>query len=1017
MKTRVLSSIMLTVIMGCVLIPFQSKAQSSSISGNIDVIVNVSQDEMQPYVTAFEKKYPDVNVSLEYCSDYENDIRKRIDSGAYGDVLFVPAYLSKDEYSSYFDRFGSFEKLSEKYRYLDQGKTVGDDVYGMPSSAYITGIVYNRKVFDEAGITQQPTTSREFLQDLRQISDRTDAIPFYTNYADSWALQYWNVFPYIEMTGDAGNKFDSFIYEKNPFGKGSSHYQVDQLLYDIVKNGLAGDNPEKTNWNDSKALLNQGKIGCMVTGSWAVIQFLKAGDNAGDIGFMPYPNAVDGRQYVTLSADYCYGISSKSKNPDAARAFITFMLDESGYALDHENLSICKTDPMPDFYSNMQNVTIMSPKQASDREYQIYKTLSAGFNPEDTSEIQRIIRAADGSEGISFDDIMAEWNKKWESSRTADMKADDNAAMAADQLWQGNQVQKDNYDVQLSLSEKAYVQGKRKVNVGYVSQMAPYSYESKGAAAGAAIEILNVIAEQTGLTLEYIPYHTEADLEEAVARGTVDMAACIEDTDTDLILSRSFFTGTPAIVYNNRFAAENISSNAEAVIRGSSLNFLSQKHRKISVDSCSDAIRAVREGKVQYCVMDSYEASYYLRRNGISGLTMEPLTSQYGMVFAYSGQTDNRLVSICNKYIYSMNDADIQMRVLNHLNSVAETITLKRFIESNPVTSILVIILIAGVLVVLTLIALISSIRTARTKELAAKRYEKLAELSEEYLFEYSYETHLLKFDSKFRDSFGVGQEMHIEAGMVQNENEELRHFIQKTIDCMNDGKNTSDLIPYEHNGVKEWYRAVISRIYDQDGKRPIQIIGKLVSAESEIREQEKLRRKAETDELTGLMNRAGFEAAYNGICKDIPDSSCVYAMLDLDNFKMVNDTLGHQGGDNALCFIADQLKTLYGKYDIAGRMGGDEFVLFAANVTSDGVEKMMERLLSQMHTRLGNDMGEIQITVSIGAFYSMHRVPLEDGIRRADEALYEKKRAGKDGILIRTESESRATDETDKML
>ena len=61
--------------------------------------------------------------------------------------------------------------------------------------------------------------------------------------------------------------------------------------------------------------------------------------------------------------------------------------------------------------------------------------------------------------------------------------------------------------------------------------------------------------------------------------------------------------------------------------------------------------------------------------------------------------------------------------------------------------------------------------------------------------------------------------------------------------------------------------------------------------------------------------------------------------------------------------------------------------------------------------------MGEIQITVSIGAFYSMHRVPLEDGIRRADEALYEKKRAGKDGILIRTESESRATDETDKML
>ena len=439
-----------------------------AVTGEIEVISNVSEEIMQTYIDNFEKKYPGVTVEYHCYDNYEEKVSARFEEGDYADVLMVPSFLGADAYAQYLEPLGDYDELSEKYNYLEDGKLVNKVVYGIPSSAYVAGILYNKDVFYKAGITDTPKSTEEFIAALEAIKERTDAIPFYTNYSDAWALQSWETFPYIEMTGDSNYRNNTYVNELNPFRSGSTHYQVYCLLYDIVSNGLAGDTPMETNWEESKVMLNNGEIGCMVMGSWSITQFKHAGENSDSVAFMPFPNEINGEQYMTISTDYCYSISNKSENKEAARAYIDYMLDESGYALNQETLSIVKTDPYPDSYGDMQKAIVINSKVATSENYDKRQKLSANLNLEDTAETKRVIESAAGASEESFNDIMDDWNTRWESSRTADMQSSDDILRFAE-----DSVITDTYEVNYSKTEEDYLKEKKNLTIGYLKNMAP----------------------------------------------------------------------------------------------------------------------------------------------------------------------------------------------------------------------------------------------------------------------------------------------------------------------------------------------------------------------------------------------------------------------------------------------------------------------------------------------------------------------------------------------------------------
>lgn len=151
------------------------------------------------------------------------------------------------------------------------------------------GFVYDKTVWQQAGITDWPKTSAEFLTDLKAIKSKTSATPYYTDYKDGWPLTAWTqVQGAVTCDPKAG---DEPADDPGPWKAGSDLNVGDTLLYNIVHDKLYEQDPTTTNWENSKNLLATGKIGTMWLGSWVIVQMQdaarKAGQDPGEIGYMP----------------------------------------------------------------------------------------------------------------------------------------------------------------------------------------------------------------------------------------------------------------------------------------------------------------------------------------------------------------------------------------------------------------------------------------------------------------------------------------------------------------------------------------------------------------------------------------------------------------------------------------------------------------------------------------------------------------------------------------------------------
>ncbi len=154
----------------------------------------------------------------------------------------------------------------------------------------------------------------------------------------------------------------------------------------------------------------------------------------------------------------------------------------------------------------------------------------------------------------------------------------------------------------------------------------------------------------------------------------------------------------------------------------------------------------------------------------------------------------------------------------------------------------------------------------------------------------------------------------------------------------------------------------------------------------------EKLNFKASHDELTGVYNRSGYELITSGL-----DLNTTYMMLiDVDNFKGINDTYGHETGDKALVKISRALKHAVREDDYICRIGGDEFVVLM--VHSGGLEEsMIKKKIEQINNEIGNtDDGLPPLSISVGVIHGQNVLSTESMFEKADKAIYEAKQHGK---------------------
>lgn len=168
--------------------------------------------------------------------------------------------------------------------------------------------------------------------------------------------------------------------------------------------------------------------------------------------------------------------------------------------------------------------------------------------------------------------------------------------------------------------------------------------------------------------------------------------------------------------------------------------------------------------------------------------------------------------------------------------------------------------------------------------------------------------------------------------------------------------------------------------------------------------ELEKMKKEAVTDYLTGITNRSGCEKEIEEYFMTAPkESLSAFLLVDLDNFKSINDKLGHQQGDQVLKEVAGIIKSSYRNTDIVARLGGDEFVVFMKNVGREEVIYLhAEDLLKKLALVYENGHVSVKIGASIGiALAPRHGKSFKALYERADKALYKGKLSGKNQFCI----------------
>lgn len=334
----------------------QTSTNKQTVGGELTVLTDRTDSDglFKEIETKFIKNYPDVTaVHYENIADYDKTVMTRLNSGDYGDVLFIPFSMAgnRENYPNYFTSIGTTKELSKKYLDVYEADYNGQ-VYGLPVALNSLGFIYNQQVLKEAGISEEPTTTEDFLKDLETIKAKTTATPFYANYQTvaMWAGA---------LTSFGGEQFKSATLSSgDAFAKGMPIRQVMDLFYAMASKGLIEKDPLTLDSQTAFQQLAAGKIAMLMHGSQEVATI--QGESKDTIKIMNFPVTTKGKTSLPLGAPAVMGVNKHSKNKKTAEAFVTFFTSKaSGYSEALHGIPNAKADLSKDQQTLITNSNVI----------------------------------------------------------------------------------------------------------------------------------------------------------------------------------------------------------------------------------------------------------------------------------------------------------------------------------------------------------------------------------------------------------------------------------------------------------------------------------------------------------------------------------------------------------------------------------------------------------------------------------------------------------------------------------
>ena len=304
--------------------------------------------------------------------------------------------------------------------------------------------------------------------------------------------------------------------------------------------------------------------------------------------------------------------------------------------------------------------------------------------------------------------------------------------------------------------------------------------------------------------------------------------------------------------------------------------------------------------------------------------------------------------------------------------------------------------------------------------EFQREKYKMVADILEDIIFEYDCDSDTMVFSDKYKHVFEENPVLFsfkskLMQGKLNDDSQEdesellygnrgpqesninYLDMLDSIENRKNDGNYYGEYF-VNYKGVhSKWYSITASGIYDDDLKLT-KIIGALRDIDTIKKEQRKLYDKSRLDSLTGLLNKVSTqEEITKKITEGLVEGVSALIMIDIDDFKSINDVYGHLVGDKVIIAIANILKSSFRNEDVAGRVGGDEFQVFMSGILDR--EMVVERVASIIEKV--KNIPVASVAVSVGIAFTSESETYNVLYNKADSALYSAKRNGKNRYEI----------------
>ncbi len=289
--------------------------------------------------------------------------------------------------------------------------------------------------------------------------------------------------------------------------------------------------------------------------------------------------------------------------------------------------------------------------------------------------------------------------------------------------------------------------------------------------------------------------------------------------------------------------------------------------------------------------------------------------------------------------------------------------------------------------------------------KLLNERYKMLEEAADELPFDYDVERKRFRIPQKY---FDMGKmvdqknEYQEYSEAIADIYEEDRENFERMIEFAS-GKEVTGFVDYRLNlaGEKQrrnyvWYRTYYHSIAGGTGN-VMRIIGRTYDISNDQKIKERMSEELKREPLTRLLNKVAAKNEVEEFLGQEPSGIHVMALIDIDNFKKINDTFGHTFGDTVISDVAAKIKTHFRPTDIVGRIGGDEFLVFMKDTTLEKAAEKAESLCKLVYKRYSGAGVERLVTLSVGmSAFGVDGMTYEELFEKADQAMYRTKRDGK---------------------